>query len=186
MSHPRVSNAQPVTEFSITDAISILERTPGTLRALLSGLPDQWTTCNEGPDTFTAFDNVGHLIHGERTDWMARARIILEQGADRRFTPYDRFAQAHESQGKTLAQLLDEFAQLRTANLATLRGWNLSDDQLALEGEHPALGTVTMRQLLSTWVVHDLGHLGQIARVMAKRYRDAVGPWREYLPILDR
>jgi hypothetical protein len=186
MLRPRESNAHPVTEFKLPDAVAILERTPGTLRALLSGLPDEWTTCNEGPDTFTAFDNVGHLIHGERTDWIGRARIILEQGANRRFEPYDRFAQVRESEGKTLAQLLDEFEQLRSANLETLRGWNLSDDQLALEGEHPAFGAVTLRQLLSTWVVHDLGHLGQIARVMAKRYRDAVGPWRAYLPILDR
>jgi hypothetical protein len=173
-------------EFQLTHALEVLERTPATFRALLGGVTEAWTAPNEGPETFSAFDNVGHLIHGERTDWMARARIILEQGPNRTFEPYDRFAQYHESQGKSMADLLDEFARLRAENLATLRGWNLSDDQLALQGEHPALGTVTLRQLLATWVAHDLGHLAQTARVMAKQYRDEVGPWRAYLPILDR
>ena len=172
--------------FDIGEAIAVLERTPVTLRALLYGLPDAWTTCNEGPDTFSAFDNVGHLIHGERTDWIPRASIILAQGANRRFEPYDRFAQVRESQGKTLAQLLDEFAQLRSENLNTLRSWQLTEHELALEGEHPSLGTVTLRQLLATWVAHDLGHLAQTSRVMAKRYRETVGPWRAYLPVLDR
>lgn len=173
-------------DFRLDDALEVLERTPAAFRALLGGLPEAWTAPNEGPETFSAFDNVGHLIHGERTDWMARARIILDQGPDRRFEPYDRFAQYHESRGKTLAQLLDEFARLRAQNLVTLRGWNLGDRELALRGEHPSLGTVTLRQLLSAWVVHDLGHLAQTARVMSKQYRDVVGPWREYLPVLDR
>ncbi|HEY0673966.1 MAG TPA: DinB family protein, partial [Longimicrobiales bacterium] len=168
------------------EAIAVLERTPAAIRALLAELPDDWTTCNEGPDTFSAFDNVGHLIHGERTDWIPRARIILAQGTNRRFEPYDRFAQVRESAGKSLAQLLDEFAELRAENLATLRSWHLSERELALQGEHPELGTVTLAQLLATWVAHDLGHVAQTARVMAKRYRDAVGPWRAYLPILDR
>lgn len=172
--------------FQLADGIAVLERTPATFRALLAGLPEGWIVADEGPETFSPFDNVGHLIHGERTDWIPRARIILEQGKNRRFEPYDRFAQKRESMGKTLAQLLDEFAQLREANVATLRGWNLSDAQLALEGEHPALGRVTLRQLLATWVVHDLGHIAQTARVMSKQYREAVGPWREYLPVLDR
>lgn len=172
--------------FQLSDGIAVLERTPSTFRALLSGLPDTWILSDEGPDTFSAFDNVGHLIHGERTDWITRARIILEQGASRRFEPYDRFAQKRESEGKSLAQLLDEFATLREANVATLRGWNLTDEQLVLEGEHPSLGRVTLRQLLSAWVVHDLGHIAQTARVMSKQYREAVGPWREYLPVLDR
>lgn len=172
--------------FDVTDGIAVLERTPATLRALLAGLPDGWITTDEGPNTFSPFDNVGHLIHGERTDWIPRARIILAEGAERRFEPYDRFAQVRESQGKTLATLLDEFARLRTENLATLSKWQLSDRQLALEGEHPELGTVTLRQLLATWVAHDLGHVAQTARVMAKRYREAVGPWRAYLPVLDR
>jgi hypothetical protein len=170
----------------LLEAIAVLERTPGTVRALLAGLPEPWIRANEGPKTFTAFDNVGHLIHGERADWLARARIILAQGENRRFEPYDRFAQDRESAGKSLAQLLDEFTELRAANLVTLRGWNLGDRELALEGEHPAFGRVTLRQLLAAWVVHDLGHIAQISRVMAKRYRDEVGPWREYLPILDR
>jgi hypothetical protein len=172
--------------FHLGDGIAVLERTPATFRALLAGLPEGWIVADEGPDTFSPFDNVGHLIHGERTDWIPRTRIILEQGENRRFEPYDRFAQKRESMGKTLAQLLDEFEQLREANVATLRGWNLSDAQLALEGEHPALGSVTLRQLLAAWVVHDLGHIAQTARVMSRQYRKAVGPWREYLPVLDR
>ena len=172
--------------FDISEAAAVLERTPRVLRSLLQELPASWTTGNEGPDTFSAFDNVGHLIHGERTDWIPRARIILEQGENRTFDPYDRFAQQRESAGKTLEQLLGEFEQLRHDNLATLQSWRLSDEQLGLTGEHPALGTVTLRQLLATWVAHDLGHLGQIARVMAKQYREEVGPWRAYLPILDR
>lgn len=172
--------------FQVNEAITILERTPLAFRALLGGLPDTWTMPNEGPDTFSAFDNVGHLIHGERTDWIPRARIILDQGADRRFAPYDRFAQVRESEGKSMDDLLDEFARLRVENLATLRGWNLSDAELALEGEHPELGAVTLRRLLATWVAHDLGHVAQTARVMARQYRDAVGPWRAYLPVLDR
>ena len=173
-------------EFQLDHALEVLERTPAVFRALLGGLPEAWTAPNEGPETFSAFDNVGHLIHGERTDWIARARIILAQGPDRTFEPYDRFAQYRESQGKTMAQLLDEFARLRAGNLETLRGWRLTDRELALEGEHPALGTVTLRQLLATWAAHDLGHLAQTARVMAKQYREAVGPWRAYLPVLDR
>ena len=172
--------------FVLSEGIAVLERTPATLRALLADLPDAWIAANEGPDTFSPFDNVGHLIHGERTDWIPRARIILAQGANRRFEPYDRFAQIRESRGKSLAELLDELARLRADNLATLRGWSLTDRQLALEGEHPALGPVTLRQLLATWVAHDLGHIAQTSRVMAKRYREAVGPWRAYLPILDR
>lgn len=173
-------------DFEIRHALAVLERTPAVFRALLAGLPDAWVTPNEGPETFSAFDNLGHVIHGERADWIPRARIILAQGQNRTFEPYDRFAQVRESAGKTVAHLLDEFAALRAQNLETLRGWNLTDAQLALPGEHPALGTVTLCQLLSTWVAHDLGHLAQTSRVMAKQYRDAVGPWRAYLPIMDR
>lgn len=173
-------------DYRIDDAVAVLERTPATFRALLGGLPEVWTTANEGADTFSAFDNVGHLVHGERTDWIPRARILLAQGANRTFEPYDRFAQVRESEGKTLAMLLDEFAALRAENVAVLRGWRLTEAQLALTGEHPALGTVTLRQLLSTWVAHDLGHLAQTARVLAKQYREAVGPWRAYLPVMDR
>jgi hypothetical protein len=172
--------------FEMGDAIEILERTPGTFRALLGGLSEPWITAHEGPDTFSAFDNVGHLIHGERADWIVRAQIILAQSEQRRFEPYDRFAQVRESAGKSMAQLLDEFADLRASNLETLRGWNLTARELALRGEHPELGTVTLRQLLATWVAHDMGHIAQTARVMAKRYRTDDGPWRAYLPILDR
>ena len=172
--------------FDLHTGIAILERTPHAFTALLAGLPDRWTNATEGPETWSPFDIVGHLIHGERTDWIPRARLILAQGAERRFAPYDRFAQFHESQGKSLAELLDEFARLRAENLATLTEWRLGDTQLALEGEHPAFGVVTLRQLLATWVAHDLGHVAQAARVMAKQYRDAVGPWRAYLPVMDR
>ena len=172
--------------FDLEDGIAVLVRTPATFRALLAGLSDRWITGNEGPNTFSPFDNVGHLLHGEITDWIPRARIILAQGTDRRFTPFDRFAQVLGSQGRSMDSLLDEFALLRAANIETLRAWNLSGRELALEGEHPALGTVTLRQLLATWVAHDLGHIAQTARVMAKRHREAVGPWRAYLPVLDR
>ena len=173
-------------EFRLADALEVLESTPATFRALMGGLSEAWTAPNEGPETFSAFDNLGHLIHGERTDWIPRARIILAQGPNRRFEPYDRFAQYRESQGKSVAQLLDEFERLRAENVTTLRGWQLSERELALEGEHPGLGTVTLRQLLAAWVAHDLGHVAQTARVLAKQYREAVGPWREYLPVLDR
>lgn len=173
-------------EFELAAGSAVLERTPQTLRAMLAGLPDEWTRATEGPDTWSAFDIVGHLIHGERTDWIPRARLLLAQGADRTFAPFDRFAQFRDSEGRELGFLLDEFARLRAENLATLSAWSLTDAQLALEGEHPALGRVTLRQLLAAWVAHDLGHIAQTARVMAKQYRDAVGPWREYLPVMDR
>ena len=175
-----------MTDFSLPDGLAVLERTPAVLRAWLGGLPDTWTRATEGPDTWSPFDVVGHLIHGERTDWVPRAQIILAQGPDRRFEPYDRYAQFRESEGKTLAAMLDEFAAARRESLATVRSWNLTDAQLALEGVHPAFGAVTLRQLLSTWVAHDLGHLVQVGRVMAKQYRDAVGPWREYLSVMHR
>lgn len=173
-------------EFQLTRALEVLERTPATFRALLGGLSEAWTAPNEGPDTFSAFDNLGHLVHGERADWIPRARVILAQGTNRRFEPFDRFAHYRESEGKTMAELLDEFARLRAESLTTLRGWRLTERELALEGEHPELGPVTLRQLLATWVAHDLGHVAQTARVLAKQYREAVGPWRAYLPVLDR
>ncbi|HZL99459.1 MAG TPA: DinB family protein [Planctomycetota bacterium] len=173
-------------EFELTDGIAVLQRTPASLRALLAGLPPAFIDATEGPETWSPFVIVGHLIHGERTDWIPRARIILEQGQDRRFTPFDRFAQLEESRGKSLAELLDEFERLRGESLRTLAGWRLTAAQLALQGEHPALGPVTLRQLLATWVAHDLGHVAQAARVMARQYREAVGPWRQYLPVLDR
>lgn len=173
-------------DFEVRSGIAVLERTPHTMRAMLAGLPSAWTDATEGPETWSPYDIMGHLIQGERSDWIPRAQLILAQGPQRRFTPYDRFAQFRESQGKSLAELLDEFASLRAGNLATLAGWRLTDAQLALEGEHPEFGPVTLRQLLATWVAHDLGHVAQTARVMAKQYREAIGPWRAYLPIMDR
>ncbi len=173
-------------DFDLADGIPVLERTPHTLRAMLEGLPHVWTDATEGPETWSPYIVLGHLIHGERTDWIPRAQIILAQGVNRRFTPYDRFAQFTESRGKSLVRLLNEFAMLRSENLATLAEWKLDEQQLSLEGEHPEFGAVTLRQLLATWVAHDLGHVAQTARVMAKQYRDAVGPWREYLPLIPR
>jgi hypothetical protein len=173
-------------EFDLEKGVAVLERTPRALRVMLDGLAPEWTDATEGPETWSPYVIVGHLIHGERTDWIPRARIILSQGASRRFTTFDRFAQLRESQGKSLAELLDEFARLRAGNLATLGGWRLTEAQLDLDGEHPEFGAVTLRQLLATWVAHDLGHVAQMGRVMAKQYREAVGPWRAYLPILDR
>ena len=173
-------------DFNLAEGIAVLERTPAALRAMLLGLQSGWVDGDEGQETWSPYVIVGHLNHGERTDWIPRARIILAQGDERRFTPFDRFAQFTESEGKTLETLLDEFAELRAKNLRILEDWKLTDTQLALEGEHPELGRVTLRQLLATWVGHDLGHIAQAARVMAKQYRDAVGPWREYLPVMDR
>jgi len=173
-------------DFELANGIAVLERTPRTLRSLLAGLPTAWTEPNEGPGTWSAFDVVGHLIHGERTDWIPRARIILAQGPDRRFAPFDRFAHQRVEESRTLAELLEEFERLRASSLVTLAGWRLTEDRLALEGEHPEFGTVTLRQLLATWVAHDLGHLAQISRVMACQYRSAIGPWRAYLSIMDR
>ncbi len=175
-----------MTRCDLSEAIAVLERTPRVLAAMLDGLPQAWIDADEGPDTWSPFVVVGHLIHGERTDWIPRAEIILNEAAERTFAPYDRFAQFRESVGKSLADLLAEFAQLRAENLRVLAGRTLGERELALTGVHPALGVVTLRQLLATWVAHDLGHIAQIARAMAKRYRDEVGPWREYLPILGK
>ena len=173
-------------KLDLKQGTAVLERTPSVLRALLATLGPEWIDATEGPDTWSPYVVMGHLVHAERTDWIPRATIILAQGADRRFPPFDRFAQFHESEGKSLGALLDEFERRRGESLATLAGWHLTDAQLALEGEHPALGAVTLRQLLATWVGHDLTHLAQIARVMAKQYRDDVGPWRQYLSVMDR
>jgi hypothetical protein len=173
-----------LTEFSLDEAIAVLTRTPATLDALLRGMPDIWVRRNEGTDTWSPFDIVGHLVVGERTDWMPRARIILEKGEARPFDPFDRFAQAKESQGKSLEQLLDEFALLRRENLAALRGMKLHPADLPRRGTHPALGGVTLSELLATWAVHDLTHVHQLSRVMAHQYRDAVGPWSAYLGVL--
>jgi hypothetical protein len=178
------------TEFNLAEGIAVLARTPATLNALLRGLPDIWVRRNEGRandgnDTWSAFDIVGHLIAGERTDWMPRVRVILENGEARAFDPFDRFAQAKESQGKSLEQLLDDFIRLRRDNLAALRALNLRPEDFTRRGRHPALGVVTLSELLATWVVHDLTHLHQLSRVMAHQYRDAVGPWSAYLGVLQ-
>jgi len=173
-------------DFDVENGAAVLERTPRILRLMLSGLSSAWIDGNEGAETWSPYDNVGHLVHGEKTDWIQRAEIILAQGENRKFKPFDRTAQFRESAGKSLDDLLDEFDRVRAENVATLHRWRLTDEQLGLEGEHPAFGLVTLRQLLSTWVAHDLGHIQQISRVMAKQYRDAVGPWRAYLPVMDR
>jgi len=172
------------TEFSPSDAVAILTRTPAILNAWLRGLPEAWVLRNEGKDTWSAFDIVGHLIVGERTDWMPRVRVILEDGEARPFDPFDRFAQAKESRGKSLEQLLDDFTRLRRENLAALRAQNLQPEDVTRRGRHPALGVVTLSELLATWAVHDLTHMHQLSRVMAHQYRDAVGPWSAYLGVL--
>lgn len=171
-------------DFDLEAGIAVLERTPHTLRAMLDGLPSAWTESTDGPDTWSAYDVVGHLLRGEVCDWIPRAEIILAQGENRRFKPFDREAMFRESIGKTLSTMLDEFEQARAKSLRTLTGWNLTPVQLDLTGEHPAFGTVTLRQLLSTWVAHDLGHLVQINRTMARQYRDAIGPWKEFLSVM--
>jgi hypothetical protein len=171
-------------DFDLALSIRVLDRTPATLRALLAGLDDRWTRATEGPNTFSPFDVVGHLIDGEETDWISRARIILARGPDLTFEPYDRFRHYVRNRDRSLTSLLEEFARLRAANLELLTSWKLTAVELALPGEHPSLGRVTLRQLLAAWVVHDLGHIAQIARVMAKQYREEVGPWVPYLPVL--
>lgn len=171
-------------EFEVRTALEVLARTPATMQAMLGGLSEPWIQGDEGPETFTPFDVVGHLIDGEETDWMVRARIILSRGSDLRFAPYDRFRMLKRNAGRSLSSLLEEFAHLREANLAELASWRLTSEQLALTGVHPTFGDVTLRQLLAAWVVHDLGHIAQTARVMAKQYRQAAGPWVQFLPVL--
>lgn len=171
-------------EHNLQQTISLLTRTPATLDALLRGLPETWTLRNEGEDTWSAFDIMGHLIQGERTDWMPRAKMILQSGDSEPFEPFDRRGYVQESEGKSLEQLLDEFARLRAENLRELDALNLQQEDLDLRGRHPALGAVTLSELLATWAVHDLSHLHQISRVMAHQYHDAVGPWRAYLGVL--
>jgi DinB superfamily len=171
--------------FVMDEAVAILSRTPATLDALLSGLPDGWIAANEGGKTWSPFDVVGHLIHGERTDWMPRARMILERGEAHAFDKFDRFAQFAMSEGRTLASLIDEFAVLRQENLRELEALRLTNADLDRRGRHPELGVVTLRQLLATWVAHDLDHVVQISRVLARQYSDEVGPWRAYLRIIS-
>jgi DinB superfamily len=171
-------------EFHLEQGIPILERTPAVISTLLEDLPEDWTRVDEGPDTWSPRQVVAHLINGERTDWIPRARIILQQGKYRRFDPFDRFADINAP--RPLQELLEEFDQLRSQNVATLRGWNLKEKDMELTGEHPEFGAVTMRQLLATWVVHDLSHIAQITRTMARAYTAAVGPWTAYFRVLQR
>ncbi|MEO5675375.1 MAG: DinB family protein [Chitinophagales bacterium] len=172
--------------FTIEKSIEILERTPGVLNTMLQNLSAEWTSNNEGGETWSVYDIIGHLIHGEKTDWIPRAEIILSENTNKKFVPFDRFAQFEESKGKSLAQLSDEFKILRENNIRHLHSWQLTGKQMELKGVHPAFGEVTLSQLLSAWVVHDLNHIAQISRVMAKQYQAEVGPWIAYLKILQQ
>ena len=171
--------------FSLETSLPLLRRTPAVLRELLDGLPEPWIVQSEGPDTWSAFDVVGHLIHGERTDWIARVEHILAHGEARPFPSFDRFAQFDASRGRSLSELLETFATARAGSLARLAELRLSSADLERRGTHPEFGSVTLAQHLSTWVVHDLDHLMPISRVMARVYDDAVGPWRKYLRIVN-
>ena len=172
--------------FQLTEAIDVLKRTPDTLSRLLAGLPEAWIRTDEGKDTWSPYDVVGHLIPGERTDWIARARVILEDGESRAFEPFDRTAMLRMDRTRPLAELLEELARLRAVNLEALAAMKLDDAALDRRGTHPDFGPVTLRQLLATWVVHDLGHIAQVTRVMARRLAGDVGPWAAYLPVLTR
>ena len=171
------------TNFDLQPAIDVLRRTPSVLDAMLRGIDDAWARASEGTGTFSPFDVVGHLIDGEETDWIPRALLIRARDTAP-FTPYDRFRHRERNVDRTLDSLLDEFARLRATNIELLQSWQLSDAELDLRGLHPTLGSVTLRQLLATWTAHDLGHIAQVARVMAKHYRDDVGPWKQFLPVL--
>ncbi|NBC16250.1 MAG: DUF664 domain-containing protein [Bacteroidetes bacterium] len=171
--------------FDLQEAIHLLKTTPSVLATLLSDLPEGWIHADEGPDTWSPFDVLGHLVHGEKTDWAPRVRIILEDGPSRPFPAFDRSGHVEASQGQSLHQLLDAFERLRAESIAFLKRQDLTDADLARKGRHPDFGEVTLRQLLSTWVVHDLSHLRQIARVLAKQYKTEIGPWEQYLPVVD-
>ena len=171
--------------FDLKKSIEILERTPAVLNAMLQNISADWTSNNEGTNTWSVYDIIGHLIHGEQTDWMPRTEIILGDSEDKAFVPFDRFAQFENSKGKTLQQLLEEFTMLRKQGIDQLVSKNIMDSDLEKKGVHPAFGEVTLSQLLAAWVVHDLNHIAQISRVMAKQYKDASGPWPAYLKILQ-
>ena len=171
--------------FNLKHSLEILERTPHVLEQMLSGLSDEWIHTKEGSDTWSPYDIVGHLIHGEKTDWMTRLDIILSDKEDKSFAPFDRFAQYEESKGKSAGELLITFRSLRSENLKRLKRLHLGPDVFECQGIHPAFGPVTLSELLSTWVVHDLNHIHQITRVMARRYQSDVGPWKAYLKILS-
>ncbi len=171
--------------FNLKEAIEILERTPAVLISLLSGLSDRWIYNNEGDESWNPYDIIGHLIHGEKKDWIPRSKIILDYGEDKPFEPFDRLAQFKDSEGKTLNDLLEEFAKLRNENIDMLNKLNLNENDFNKKGVHPEFGKVILKQLLSTWVVHDLSHIRQISRVMAKQYKKEIGPWRIYLPVIN-
>ena len=177
---------EPQTVFDLSEALAVLSRTPATLDALLRGQPTAWLDATEGPATWSPRQVVGHLIHGEDTDWIPRARMILEHGESRTFEGFDREAMFTRFAGREFGELLDTFAERRAASLAALESLRLTSDSLERSGTHPEFGRVTLAQLLATWVAHDLGHVVQIARVMAKRYRGAVGPWTRYLSVMTR
>lgn len=172
-------------QYSLERSYEILDRTPAVLQALLSGLSDEWIMSNEGPETFSPFDVIGHLIHGEKTDWTVRAKMILAFGSTKTFVKWDRFAQYEDSKGKSLQQLLDEFAVIRKENMLWFKGLHLTAEDLDKKGMHPVLGEVTLKYLLATWVAHDLTHIAQITRVMAKQYKEEIGPWTEFFRILN-
>lgn len=172
-------------KYSLEKSYEILGKTPDVLKTLLSNLNSDWVMNNEGPDTFSPYDVIGHLIHGEKTDWTVRTKVILESGVSKPFEPYDRFAQYELSKGKTLERLLNEFELIRKENLTWLKSLNLTETDLSKTGMHPELGEVTLRNLLATWVVHDLTHIAQITRVMAKQYKEGIGPWTNFFRILN-
>ena len=172
-------------DHDLDEAINILDRTPRILEAMLDGLPENWINNNEGGDSWSPFDIVGHLLHGEKTDWMERCNLILNSNIEATFSPFDRFAQFVDSKGKSMSELLSEFKSLRTKNLQELKSFGIEEPHYKMTAIHPDLGRVTLQQLLSTWVVHDLSHLGQIARVMAKQYKSQVGPWKEFINFIN-
>jgi len=172
-------------QFSLENSLPILEQTPAVLRTFFAQLPEAWVNTNEGENTWSVFDVVGHLIHGEHTDWIPRTKLILSNNEVKTFIPFDRFAQFQDSRGKTLTQLLSTFKLLRHQNIISLKSFSISDTDLSKTGIHPEFGTVTLKQLLATWVAHDLGHIAQISRVMAKQYKEEAGPWTQYLKILQ-
>jgi len=172
--------------FELSKSLEILNKTPETLETLLSGLSDDWIYNNEGENTWSPHDVIGHLVHGEKTDWIVRSKIILSSSENKTFKPFDRFAQERDSKGKTIQQLLTEFRILRAENLEELKALRITENDLMKKGIHPEIGASNLKQLLATWVVHDLGHIAQIARVMAKQYKDEVGPWEAYLGILKK
>jgi len=173
-------------KFDLTKSIEVLERTPIVVEDMLKGISDDWTSKNEGPGTWSVYDILGHLVHGEKTDWIARMEIILSENVNKRFTPFDRLAQFYESKGKSLQKLIAEFKTLRRKNLSKLRRKKIRATDLSKRGIHPEFGKVPLKQLISTWVVHDMNHIAQIARVMSKQYKSEVGPWVGFLPILNR